>query len=150
MTPPCCGPTGGGDVHLRFKSGGGGWLAGGGAVVTGVLALVLAAGCTQPSARPYVGHWERQVDTTGTASLTIKPTGAFELQLPHPVQPGAGLMKGPGFFHADTVVFTGASCESGDARYQLSLRDSLLSITALGADGCALRRSTLSGEWVRR
>ena len=115
-----------------------------------VVALALASACTQPSARPYAGSWSRQIDTAGAASLTIKPTGAVEIQLPHPAQPGAGLMKGPAFFHADTLMFKGASCEPGEARYQLSLRDSLLTIAALGPDGCTVRRSTLSGQWVRR
>ena len=114
------------------------------------IALVLVTACSQPSARPYVGSWSRQVDSTGAASLTIKPTGAVELQLPHPSQPGAGLMKGPAFFHADTLMFQGASCEPGEARYQLTLSDSLLTIAALGPDGCAVRRSTLAGRWVRR
>jgi hypothetical protein len=112
-------------------------------------AIALATACTQPSAQPYVGHWS-QGDSAGAASLTIKPTGAVELQAPHPAQPGAGLMKGPAFFHADTLMFKGASCEPGEARYQLSLRDSRLTIAALGPDGCAVRRSTLLGEWVRR
>lgn len=131
-------------MSLRFKGGAAPVVR----ILTGLL-LAIAA-CTQPSARPYVGSWSRQVDSTGAASLTIKPTGAVEMQLPHPAQPGAGVMKGPAFFHADTMMFKGASCEPGEARYQLTLRDSLLTIAALGPDGCAVRRSTLSGEWVRR
>ena len=59
-------------------------------------------------------------------------------------------MNGPAFFHADTLMFQGASCEPGEARYQLTLSDSLLTIAALGPDGCAVRRSTLAGRWVRR
>ena len=54
------------------------------------IALVLVTACNQPSARPYVGSWSRQVDRTGAASLTIKPTGAVELLLPLPSQPGRG------------------------------------------------------------
>lgn len=114
------------------------------------VALALATACTQPSARPYVGNWSRQMDSTAAASLTIKPTGAVELEPPHPARPGAGLMKGPAFFHADTLMFKGASCEPGEARYRLTLRDSMLTIAALGPDGCAARRSTLLGRWMRR
>ena len=129
-------------MHLRIGSGAG--------IVVGALALLFAAACAQPSAHPYVGNWERQADSAGLASLTIKPTGAVELQLAHPARPGAGLMKGPAFFHGDTMTFKAASCEPGEARYRLTLRDSVLTIAALSPDGCALRRGTLAGRWVRR
>lgn len=119
-------------------------------VALGMCVLALAAGCTQPSARPYVGTWGRGADRAAGPALTIKPTGAFELRIPNPAQPGAGTMKGPGYFHGDTVAFRGATCEPGEARYLLALRDSVLTIAALGADGCALRKTTLAGEWVRR
>lgn len=139
MTPRACGPTGRRCVSFNIGRNG---------AAAAVLALAVA--CTQPSARPYAGSWERRIDSAGVATLVIKPTGAFEIRTPHPATPAAGLMKGPAFFHADTVTFRGASCERGEARYQLTRRDSLLTILALGSDGCGLRRSTLSGDWVRR
>ena len=119
-------------------------------VLVGGSLVALAAGCTQPSARPYVGTWARGSGRVGVPALTIRPTGAFELRIPNPTQPNAGTMKGPGYFHGDTVAFRGATCEPGEARYLLALRDSTLTITSLNADGCALRKTTLAGEWVRR
>ena len=108
--------------------------------VTVLAAAALIVGCGQPSARPYTGTWHRSVADTGSAALTIRPTGAVEL----------GTMKGPATFRGDTMIFAGAPCERGEARYLLALSDSTLTVHALGADGCALRRKTLSGIWVRR
>ena len=113
------------------------------AVVAGALALGLA--CAQPSARPYVGEWHRTVAAGGEAVMVVKPTGAVELRTP-----GAGVMKGPAMFHLDTATFKGASCEPGEARYQLALSGASLTVTPVGADGCSRRRETLGGVWTRR
>lgn len=111
--------------------------------------LVALAACTQPYAKPYAGNWKRVSENGGAIRLTIKPTGAFEMRLAAPPQPSDSLMRGPGVFHGDTVAFSGARCEPGEARYALQKNDSSLTITQVGNDGCALRRATLAGVWTR-
>lgn len=117
-------------------------------VVAAAVALGLALACAQPSARPYVGEWHRALPAGGDAVLIVKPTGVVELHPPG--ASGAGVMKGPAMFHVDTATFSGASCERGEARYQFTLAAASLTITPLGTDGCARRRETLGGTWMRR
>jgi hypothetical protein len=114
----------------------------------GAAALGLALACAQPSAKPYVGEWHRSLPAGGEAVLIVKPTGVVELHTPG--APNAGVMKGPAMFHRDTATFKGAACERGEARYQFVLGGESLTITPLGSDGCARRRETLGGEWIRR
>lgn len=111
-------------------------------------ALGLALACAQPAAKPYLGEFHRTLAAGGDAVLIIKPTGVVELHTPG--APNAGVMKGPAIFRADTATFKGASCEPGEARYQLALSGASLTVTPVGTDGCTRRRETLGGVWTRR
>ena len=112
------------------------------------MALGFALACAQPAAKPYVGEFHRALAAGGDAVLIIKPTGVVELHTPG--APNVGVMKGPAMFHLDTATFKGASCEPGEARYQLALSGTSLSVTPVGTDGCTRPRETLAGAWNRR
>ncbi len=113
-----------------------------------VLVSVVTGACAQPSARPFVGNWKRDAAELGETHLTVRPTGAIELRLTTPPAGTPDTMRGPARFHGDTMIFKGAPCEPGEARYLLRRTDSALAVTALGREGCTVRRAALDGLWT--
>lgn len=118
------------------------------ALAVGLVALGLAA-CAVPDARPYAGRWKRSAEGGAPLHLTVEKTGTVAIRFDQPPAGTPAEMKGRATFRADTLSFTGASCERGTARYLLGVSASDLTITPLGADGCAVRRSAISGVWTR-
>ena len=115
---------------------------------TVVLLVSLLSGCAEPSARPFVGSWTRDAAEFGVAHLTVRPTAAVELRLTSAPAGTPDTMRGPARFRGDTMIFKGAPCERGEARYLLRRTDSALVITALGTEGCATRHAVLAGLWT--
>jgi hypothetical protein len=116
----------------------------------GITLLPFLAACGGHGGK-YAGTWKRDLYGEGEVHMKLASNGGVELMLPSPRWPDSVDMKGRGRFHGDTLVFkadtASLACQTGDARYVVSMAEDQLHIAGLGSDSCGNRRAALVGTW---